>query len=146
MKITLILLWLTAVCTGAFAAQPSWLKEAVFYQIYPSSYQDSERGNEGHTYDRSKPTRVSSHDTSVKNQGSQNYYSSHPDYATPPTVGRPATGERPALVNMAFRFGRRVKYNDVVVPHTKALGNVSGQFEFTMPENSIGILRLKPIQ
>ena len=46
---------------------------------------------------------------------------------------------------MAFRFGRRVKYNDVVVPHTKALGSVSGQFEFTMPENSIGILKLKPI-
>jgi alpha-L-arabinofuranosidase len=88
---------------------------------------------------------VSSHDTSVKNQGSQNYYSSHPDYATPPMVGGPASGERPALVNMAFRFGRRVKYNDVVVPHTKALGSVSGQFEFTMPENSIGILRLKPI-
>ena len=89
---------------------------------------------------------VSSHDTSVKNQGAQNYYSSHPDYATPPMVGNPAAGERPALVNMAFRFGRRVKYNEVVSPHTKALGSVSGSFEFTMPENSIGILRLKPVR
>jgi alpha-L-arabinofuranosidase len=89
---------------------------------------------------------VSSHDTAVKNQGSQNYYSSHPDYATPPTVGGPGAGERPGLVGMAFRFGRRVKYSEVVVPHTKALGNVRGQFEFTMPENAIGILRLKPVQ
>ncbi len=89
---------------------------------------------------------VSSHDTSVKNQGSQNYYSSHPDYATPPTVGGPGAGERPGLVSMAFRFGRRVKYNEVVVPHTKALGSVCGSFEFKMPENSIGILRLKPVK
>ena len=88
---------------------------------------------------------VSSHDTSVKNQGDQNYYSSHPDYTTPPTVGRPGTGERPGMVGMAFRFGRRVKYNDAVVPHTKALGTVRKSFEFTMPENSIGILRLKPL-
>ena len=88
---------------------------------------------------------VSSHDTSVKNQGDQNYYSSHPDYTTPPTVGRPAAGERPGMVGMAFRFGRRVKYNDVVVPHTKAIGTVRKSFEFTMPENSIGILRLKPL-
>jgi hypothetical protein len=88
---------------------------------------------------------VSSHDTSVKNQGSQNYYSSHPDYATPPTVGGPA-GERPGLVSMAFRFGRRVKYSEVVVPHTKALGTVQGSFEFTLPENAIAILRLKPVK
>jgi alpha-L-arabinofuranosidase len=89
---------------------------------------------------------VSSHDTSVKNQGSQNYYSSHPDYATPPTAGRPAPGERPALVGMAFRFGRRVKYTEPVVPHTKGLGTVQGTFEFTLPENSIAVLRLKPIR
>ena len=88
---------------------------------------------------------VSSHDTSVKNQGSQNYYSSHPDYATPPTVGGPGAGERPGLVGMAFRFGRRVKYSEVVVPHTRALGTVQGTFEFTLPENAIAILRLKPL-
>ena len=89
---------------------------------------------------------VSSHDTTVKNQGDQNYYSSHPDYATPPMVGNPAAGERPALVNMAFRFGRRVKYTEAVVPHTKDLGVVRKSFDFTMPENSIGILRLKPVR
>ena len=89
---------------------------------------------------------MSSHDASVKNQGSQNYYSSHPDYATPPMVGRPGAGERPGMVGMAFRFGRRVKYNDVVVPHTKALGSVRESFEFTLPENSIAVLRLKPVQ
>ncbi|MBP5425881.1 MAG: alpha-L-arabinofuranosidase, partial [Prevotella sp.] len=87
---------------------------------------------------------VSSHDTSVKNQGDANYYSSHPDYATPPSFGGPRTGERPALVSMASRFGRRVKYSELVVPHTKKLGSVSKSFTFTMPENSIGILRLKP--
>ncbi|MBP5336662.1 MAG: alpha-L-arabinofuranosidase [Bacteroidales bacterium] len=89
---------------------------------------------------------VSSHDTSVKNQGSQNYYSSHPDYATPPTVGGPGAGERPGLVGMAFRFGRRVKYSEAVVPHTKALGTVRNSFEFTLPENAIAILRLKPVK
>ena len=87
---------------------------------------------------------VSSHDTSVKNQGDPNYYSSHPDYATPPTVGRPGAGERPGLREMAFRFGRRVKYNEVVSPHTKDLGQVRTSFDFLLPENAIAILRLKP--
>ena len=85
---------------------------------------------------------VSSHDTSVKNQGDQNYYSSHPDYAAP--AAGPRAGERPGMVGMAFRFGRRVKYTEAVVPHTKELGTVRGSFEFMLPENSIGILRLKP--
>jgi alpha-L-arabinofuranosidase len=89
---------------------------------------------------------VSSHDTSVKNQGSQNYYSSHPDYATPPTVGGPRSGERPGMVGMAFRFGRRVKYTEPVVPHTKALGTVQGSFDFTLPENAIAVLRLTPVK
>ena len=86
---------------------------------------------------------VSSHDTSVKSQGSQNYYSSHPDYAAPAGQG-PRAGERPGLVRMASRFGRRVKYTEAVVPHTRQIGTVRGSFDFTMPENSIGILRLKP--
>ena len=87
---------------------------------------------------------VSSHDTSVKNQGDQNYYSSHPDFAAP--AAGPRAGERPGMVGQAFRFGRRVKYTEVVVPHTKALGTVQKSFELTMPENSIGILRLKPVK
>jgi alpha-L-arabinofuranosidase len=87
---------------------------------------------------------VSSPDTSVKNQGAQNYYSSHPDYAAP--AAGPRAGERPGLVNMAFRFGRRVKYNDVVVPHTKIIGPVQGSFEFLLPENAIAVLRLAPVK
>ena len=89
---------------------------------------------------------VSSHDTSIKNQGDQNYYSSHPDYAAPASFGGPGAAERPGLREMAFRFGRRVKYNEPVVPHTKALGAVKGSFDFTLPENAIAILRLKPVQ
>ena len=89
---------------------------------------------------------VSSHDTSIKNQGDPNYYSSHPDYATPPSFGGPAAGERPGLREMAFRFGRRVKYTEPVVPHTKAIGTVKGSFEFLLPENAIAILRLKPVK
>ena len=87
---------------------------------------------------------VSSHDTSVKNQGAQNYYSSHPDYAAPAAGPRP--GERPGMREMAFRFGRRVKYTEVVVPHTKALGSVQGSFSFLLPENAIAVLRLKPVK
>ena len=87
---------------------------------------------------------ISSHDTSIKNQCDANYYSSHPDYAAPAGFGRPAAGERPALVSMASRFGRRVKYSEPVVPHTKNLGTVRKSFTFNMPENSIGILKLKP--
>ena len=89
---------------------------------------------------------VSSHDTSIKNQGDPNYYSSHPDYATPPSFGGPVAGERPGLREMAFRFGRRVKYTEPVVPHTKAIGTVKGSFEFLLPENAIAILRLKPVK
>ena len=88
---------------------------------------------------------VSSHDTSIKNQGDQNYYSSHPDYAAPTAVNTPGAAERPGLRERAFRFGRRVKYNEPVVPHTKALGTVRDTFEFTLPENAIAILRLKPV-
>ena len=87
---------------------------------------------------------VSSPDTSVKNQKDQNYYSSHPDYAAPAAGPRP--GERPGMREMAFRFGRRVKYTEVVVPHTRALGQVHRSFQFTLPENGIAILRLKPVQ
>ena len=37
-------LFLLLVTSGAYAqkpSQPSWLSDAVFYQIYPSSFQDS---------------------------------------------------------------------------------------------------------
>ena len=63
---------------------------------------------------------VSSHNTSVKNQGDQNYYA----------------GSKSA--------GRRFNYNEAVVPHTRNIGNVRKSFKMTMPENSIGIIRLIP--
>ena len=62
---------------------------------------------------------ITSHDTSVKNQGDQNYYSSHPDV--------PAD----------------FSYREAITPQTKSLGTVQSSFTFTMPENSVGVLRLK---
>jgi alpha-L-arabinofuranosidase len=47
---------------------------------------------------------------------------------------------------MAWRFGRRVKYTEAVVPHTKEYGKVKKSFEMTIPENSVGIIRLKPVK
>ena len=89
---------------------------------------------------------ISSHDTSVKNQGDQNYYSTHPDYnAVPSNVG-PDAGERPGLREMAWRFAPKVKYTEAVVPHTKEYGRVKKSFEMVMPENSVGIIRLKPVK
>lgn len=88
---------------------------------------------------------ISSHDTSVKNQGSQNYYSSHPDYSQAPSAG-PRSGERPGLREMAWRFGPRVKYTEAIVPHTKEYGKVRKTFEMIMPENSVGVIRLTPIK
>ena len=63
---------------------------------------------------------TTSHDTTVKNQGSQNLYSSHPD------------------------AGLQFSYSETIVPHKSDLGTVQGSFRLDMPENSIGILRLKP--
>ena len=73
----------------------------------------------GRKYDASVEF-VSSYDTSVKNQGSQNYYYGSPE------------------------AGRRFNYNEAVVPHTKQLGRVRKSFVMTLPENSIGIIRLVP--
>lgn len=63
---------------------------------------------------------TTSHDTTVKNQGSQNLYSSHPD------------------------AGPQFSYSETIVPHKSDLGTVQDSFRLDMPENSIGILRLKP--
>ena len=148
----------------AFAMSPAMNGDAVDERIYSSPTIDTKTGEifvkmvnaeavdkiftvqtgTGLTYEATLEF-VSSHDTSIKNQGDQNYYSSHPDYAAPATFGGPGAGERPGLREMAFRFGRRVKYNEPVVPHTKALGTVRDTFEFTLPENAIAILRLKPV-
>ena len=89
---------------------------------------------------------ISSHDTSVNNQRDQNYYSSHPDYNAVPSNGAPRPGERPGLREMAWRFAPKVKYTEAIVPHTKDYGKVRKSFEMVMPENSVGIIRLKPIK
>ena len=149
----------------AFSMSPAMNGDAVDERIYSSPTIDTKTGEifikmfnaeavdkiftvqtgTGLTYEATLEF-VSSHDTSIKNQGDQNYYSSHPDYAAPASFGGPGAAERPGLREMAFRFGRRVKYNEPVVPHTKALGAVKGSFDFTLPENAIAILRLKPVQ
>ena len=61
---------------------------------------------------------ITSHDTSLKNQGDQNYYSSHPD------------------------VGETFNYNEAIKPQVQSIGVVSKQFEWVMPENSVGVLRL----
>ena len=62
---------------------------------------------------------MTAHDTSVKNQGDPNYYSSHPDV--------PST----------------FSYDEAVRPQTQTIGTVKGSFHFMMPENAVGILKLK---
>jgi hypothetical protein len=88
---------------------------------------------------------ISSHDPSVINQGDNDYYSSNPEYAAP-VMPAMNPGERPALRNMAARFGRQVKYTEAVVPHTKNLGTVRKSFQVLIPENSICVLQLTPVE
>ena len=64
---------------------------------------------------------ITSPDTKVKNQGEQNYYAGSPE-------------------------ARRVSYTEKVVPHTTELGVVKKSFTMTMPENSVGIIRLVPVK
>ena len=148
----------------AFRMSPAMNGKAVDESIYTSPTIDTETGEifikfvnaeavnklftiktgTGRTYEATIEF-ISSFDTSVKNQGDQNYYSSHPDHAVPPSFGRPDAKERPGLREMAMMFGRRVKYTEAVVPHTKALGQVRKSFDCMIPENSVGIIRLKPI-
>jgi Alpha-L-arabinofuranosidase C-terminus. len=65
---------------------------------------------------------VSSHDTSVKNQGDQNYYSNNPNLTSP------------------------VEYVETIVPQTRIIGQVKDSFDFLLPENAIAILRLKSVK
>jgi len=63
---------------------------------------------------------ITSHDTSIKNQGDQNYYSSHPD------------------------VGSSFSYHEPITPQTKRIGNVKGSFDVMMPENAVGIITCSP--
>ena len=62
---------------------------------------------------------ITSNDLNVKNQGDQNYYSSHPN------------------VDNTFN------YNEAITPQKQSLGTINSSFEFVMPENAVGVLRLK---
>ncbi len=63
---------------------------------------------------------LSSEDTSIKNQGDQNYYAGAPG-------------------------GSAVSYDEPVVPRTLDLGVVSGRFIVTLPLNSVNVIKLTPI-
>ena len=74
---------------------------------------------------------ISSHDTSVKNQGDQNYYSSHEKQA-------PVKSKRGGFPG----FGPKFNYTEAVIPHTLNIGEVKNKFTFNLPENSVGVIRL----
>ena len=83
---------------------------------------------------------ISSHDTKVKNQSDQNTYA-----GAEPAQPAAAQGGRPGGFGGFGGRGRNsVSYNEAVVPHTKELGTVKKQFTMTLPENSIGIIKLTP--
>lgn len=62
---------------------------------------------------------ISSDDTSIKNQGAQNYYSSYP-----------------GIVNF--------NYNEAIVPQTTGFGPVKKSFNINIPENSVCVIKLIP--
>ncbi len=63
---------------------------------------------------------ITSHDTSIKNQGGQNHYSSHPD------------------ASASF------DYSEAIVPQTTHIEAVKKSFTMTLPENSVGVIKLVP--
>lgn len=87
---------------------------------------------------------ISSHDTSVKNQKDVNYYSSHPDFAPRRPAAGPGNTQGIPRGFPAFR--RQISYLEAVVPHAMHFDNISRSFDFTMPENSVGIIRLVPVR
>ncbi len=79
---------------------------------------------------------MTSPDTKVKNQGDQNSYSSAQPAAT--------AGGRGGFGGMGG--ARQFSYTEKVVPHTAVLGTVKKSFTMTMPENSVGVIRLTPLK
>lgn len=124
----------------AFQMSPVMDGEAVDSTIYTSPTLDTETGevyikfvnaeamDKSLTVHTGNKTRyhatveyITSHDTSVKNQGGQNYYSSHPD------------------VPASF------SYSEAIVPQVADLGTVRKKFRMTLPENSVGVIKLVPV-
>lgn len=64
---------------------------------------------------------LTSKDTSIKNQGNQNFYSSAPDV-------------------------KDFNYNEAITPQTKDLGMVSGSLKVTFPVNSVSVIKLVKVK
>ncbi len=79
---------------------------------------------------------MTSPDTKVKNQGDQNSYSSAQQTAS--------AGARGGFGGMGG--AHQFSYTEKVVPHTAVLGTVKKSFTMTMPENSVGVIRLTPVK
>lgn len=85
---------------------------------------------------------ISSHDTKIKNQSDQNTYA-----GAKPVAQAAGPAGRPGLFGPGGRRGgnnNMVSYKEAIVPHTKELGTIKKQFTVTLPENSIGVIRLVP--
>jgi len=82
---------------------------------------------------------ISSHDTKIKNQGDQNTYA-----GAQPQAQALGPGGRPGQFGGFGGNRNRVSYTEAVVPHTKNYGTIKKQFQVTLPENSIGIIKLTP--
>jgi len=63
---------------------------------------------------------LTSDNTTIKNQGDQNYYHQAPGV-------------------------EKVNYNEAITPKTQNLGVISGSFKVTLPVNSVNIIKLVPI-
>ncbi len=96
---------------------------------------------------------ITSHDTTVKNQGDQNHYAG---YEAPKTNQQSTSpygqgGTDRGLPPGGFRgfpgFGQQqFKYTEKVIPHTVNLGSVQGTVTLSLPENSVGIIKLTPVK
>ena len=102
----------------------------ILKRIYPSFHFNH--------YNRISNEYISSHDTKIKNQGDQNTFAGAQPQAQQLQGGRPGPFG-------GFGGNRnRVSYTEAVVPHTKNYGTIKKQFTLTLPENSIGIIKLTP--
>ena len=81
---------------------------------------------------------ISSHDTKIKNQGDLN------SFAGAQPQAQQLQGGRPGPFGGFGGNRNRVSYTEAVVPHTKNYGTIQKQFQVTLPENSIGIIKLTP--
>ncbi|MCQ2112422.1 MAG: alpha-L-arabinofuranosidase [Bacteroidaceae bacterium] len=91
---------------------------------------------------------ITSNNTAIKNQGTQNHYAGYVDPNAATAGNSPYDYSRGVGMPRGFTFGggSRFSYTEAVVPHTVDLGQVKKSFEMTMPENSVGLIRLVPVK